>query len=60
MGWLLLILLIIVAILGIAFFRNCNQDYRIGSGLFKSSEYNLEDKDELSDKDYYKEDGMLD
>ncbi|MCD8027021.1 MAG: hypothetical protein LUF33_08920 [Clostridiales bacterium] len=59
MGWLIFILLIIVAILAIAYRRNSNHGYRFGSGLFKSSEDNLDEKDEFSDKEYYDDDGLL-
>lgn len=53
MGWLVFVLLILVGIIAYAFVRNCNQNYRIGSGMFKNSEYNLDEKDDLQDKDYY-------
>ena len=45
MGWLLIVLLILVAIITVAAIRNRNHDYRMGSGLFKNSEYNLDEKD---------------
>ena len=67
MGWLIVPLLIIVVIIGIAivviigiaFVRSANSSYRFGSGMFKSSEYNLDEKDEISDKEYYDKDGLL-
>ena len=59
MGWLLIPLLILVAIIVVAVSRCANVNYRIGSGMFKSSEYNLDDQDELSDKDYYNEEGLF-
>ncbi|MER2080304.1 MAG: hypothetical protein ABS876_02125 [Ruminococcus sp.] len=59
MGWLLIVLLILVAIITVAAIRNRNHDYRMGSGLFKNSEYNLDEKDELSDKEYYDRDGLM-
>lgn len=42
-----------VAILAYGIRRMANHDYRFGSGLFKSSENNLDEKDEFVDKDYY-------
>ena len=59
MGFLLIPLIIIVAILGAAFFRSMHTSYRMGEGMFKSSEYNLDEKDEISDKEYYDKDGLL-
>ena len=59
MGWLIVPLLIIVVIIGIAFVRSANSSYRFGSGMFKSSEYNRDEKDEISDKEYYDKDGLL-
>ena len=46
-------ILVCVAILAYGIRRMANHDYRFGSGLFKSSEYNLDEKDEFVDKDYY-------
>ena len=46
MGWLLFWLLVLVVIMGFAFSRGCNHNYRFGSGLYKSSEDNLDEKDE--------------
>lgn len=59
MGWLVFWLLVLVVIIGIAFRRGSNHNYRTGSGLFKNSEYNLEEKEEISDKDYYDRDGLM-
>ena len=56
---LLIPLLILVAIIAVAVYRNANVNYRTGSGMFKNSEYNLDDQDELSDKDYYNEEGLF-
>ena len=59
MGWLLIPFIIIIIIIAVAVARNRNQDFRFGSGLFKSSEYNLDDQDEFVDKEYYDKDGLL-
>ena len=53
------VLMVFIAIIGIAYVRNRNEQFRFGSGLFKNSEYNLDDKDEFVDKDYYDKDGLL-
>lgn len=59
MGWLIIPFIILIVILGVAFARSGHQNYRFGEGLFKSSENNLEDGEELSDKNYYHEDGLF-
>lgn len=59
MGWLVFWLLVLVVIIAYAFRRRANHNYRTGSGLFKSSEYNLDEKEELSDKEYYDKDGLM-
>ncbi len=52
-------LFIVIIIFGIAFRRNSNHRYRFGSGLYKSSEDNIEEKDDFVDKDYYDSDGLM-
>lgn len=47
------LVLVCVAILAYGIRRMANHDYRFGSGLFKSSDSNLDEKDEFVDKDYY-------
>lgn len=62
MGWNIigiLAFLIIIIIIGVSFRRVCNHNYRIGSGMFKNSENNLDDKTELSDMEYYDKDGLM-
>ncbi len=58
MGWLIFAVIAVVLI-GVAYRRSANHNYRTGSGLFKSSEYNLEEKDDICDKDYYDKDGLM-
>lgn len=53
MFWLVFWFLVCVAILAYGICRMANHDYRFGSGLFKSSDSNLDEKDEFVDKDYY-------
>ena len=59
MGWLLIPFIIIIIIIAVAVARNRNEQFRFGSGLFKNSEYNLDDQDEFVDKEYYDKDGLL-
>ncbi len=55
-----LFIAVIAIFCGIAF-RTINHNYTIGSGMFKSSEDNLEKEKQLdvSDYDYYNKDGKL-
>ena len=53
MFWLVFWFLVCVAILAYGISRMANHDYRFGPGLFKSSDSNLDEKDEFVDKDYY-------
>ena len=55
MGWMIFALLILAALLGVAFARGSHTNYRMGAGMFKSSENNLDEKEEFSDKEYYDE-----
>ncbi len=60
--WAIIIIvavIIIISILAAAFLRESDMDYRLGKGLFENSENNLDDKPELSDKEYYDGDGGL-
>ena len=52
---------VFIIIFGIltALARSLNTGYRIGSGMFKNSENNLDEKDEVSDKEYFDEDGLF-
>lgn len=59
MVWLIIVLIIIVLLIGAAFARNANMSYRNGAGLFKSSENNMDEKEDFSDKEYYDENGGL-
>ena len=58
MGWYLFSLILCVIIMGFAFSRGCHHNYRFGSGLYKSSEDNLAEKDDFVDKEYYDKDGL--
>lgn len=59
MFWLVFWILVCVAILAYGIRRMANHDYRFGSGLFKSSDSNLDEKDEFVDKDYYDKKNLL-
>ena len=56
---IIIALAVVVLLIGVAFVRNSNLGYRTGKGLFENSEYNLEDKKDISDKEYYDGDGGL-
>ena len=45
--------LLIIIVIAIAYFRNANINYRIGKGMFENSDNNLDEAQELSDKEYY-------
>jgi hypothetical protein len=38
--------------------RGYNYNHRIGEGMFKNSEYNLDEPDEFVDKNYYDKDAL--
>ncbi len=58
MSWIFLI--IIVLILAIAFSRTNNDNYHAGGGMFKNSEYNLDDKEkDISDVEYFNKKGKM-
>lgn len=59
MGWLWIVFFIIIIILGLGIVRVNKTNYRTGSGMFKNSEYNLDEKDDFSDKEYYDSDGLF-
>jgi len=55
MDWVLIMLLVIVAIIGVAYVKTSHLNYRTGAGMFKNSDKNLADKEEFVDKEYYDE-----
>ena len=59
MWWIWLVLAFIFILVAIVARRGANHSYRMGSGMFKSSDCNLEEKEELSDKEYYNRDGLM-
>ena len=59
MIWSIIFMAVVVILIAITFRRNANHNYRTESGLFKNSEFNLDEKEELSDKDYYDKDGLM-
>ncbi len=50
---------ICIVLIVVAFTRNQNMNYRTGKGLFESSKFNLDEKDDISDKEYYDGGGGL-
>ena len=62
MDWIfwLIFFVIVVVIIALGFSRNANDDYHSGSGIFKNSEYNLDEKDkDISDVEYFNRDGKM-
>ncbi|HCA05388.1 MAG TPA: hypothetical protein DEO32_05780 [Ruminococcaceae bacterium] len=59
MGWLIFIFIVIAIIIGVSAVRANNTGYRLGSGMFKSSEFNLDEKDDFSEKEYYDKHGLF-
>lgn len=64
MEWLYIIggLVVIVIILALAFSRRTNDDYHAGSGIFKNSDYDLDDdkdKKDFCDVEYFNKDGKM-
>jgi len=58
--WILLGGVAIVIILALAFSRRSNDHYSAGSGMFKNSEYNLDEKKkDFSDVDYFNKKGKM-
>ncbi len=49
---------IIIAVLIIVMVRGFNYNHRIGEGMFKNSEYNLDEADDFVDKNYYDKDAF--
>ncbi|MEE1126478.1 MAG: hypothetical protein U0L18_11210 [Acutalibacteraceae bacterium] len=58
MQWIFFI--VIVFILAIAFSRGANDHYHAGGGMFKNSEYNLNEKEKnISDVEYFNREGKM-
>jgi hypothetical protein len=55
MFWFLLLMGVIAYVCT----RASKHDYTIGSGMFKSSNFNIDEKDEFADKSYYDNDGIM-
>lgn len=49
---------VIIAVLIIVMVRGFNYNHRIGEGMFKNSEYNLDEADDFVDKNYYDKDAF--
>ena len=59
MPWLIIGIIIVALLAAVAAEKAMRINYSIGSGMFKHSENNLDEKEELSDKDYFDKDGFL-
>lgn len=60
MGFFIFLFCIIVVLLVIVMIRGFNYNHRIGEGMFKNSEYNLDEPDDFVDKNYYDKDAFDD
>lgn len=58
MVFVFLIIGLVIAVAIALMIRNYNYNHRIGEGMFKSSEYNLDEPDDFVDKNYYDEDAI--
>ena len=45
--------IIVIAVIIVLMVRSYNYNHRIGEGMFKNSEYNLDEPDDFVDKNYY-------
>lgn len=60
LGFLLIIFVVIILIIGIAYSRGMNDNYHAGGGMFKNSEYNLDEEEKnISDVEYFNRDGKM-
>ena len=58
MGFWLFGIIVVGGLLAALMIRGCNYNHRIGEGMFKNSEYNLDEKDDFVDKNYYDKDAL--
>ena len=52
--------IIVIAVIIVLMVRSYNYNHRIGEGMFKNSEYNLDEPDDFVDKNYYDKDAYRD
>ena len=58
MGFWIFVVILVGVILAALMVRNFNYNHRFGEGLFKDSEFNLDEPDEFVDKNYYDKDAL--
>lgn len=58
MGFVIFIIIMVIAVAIVLMIRGYNYNHRIGEGMFKNSEYNLDEPDEFVDKNYYDKDAL--
>lgn len=58
MGFMIFMGTMVIVIAVVLMIRNFNYNHRIGEGMFKSSEYNLDEPDDFVDKNYYDKDAL--
>ena len=58
MGFWIFVVILVGIILAVLMVRNFNYNHRFGEGLFKDSEYFIDEKDDFVDKNYYDKDAL--
>ncbi len=58
MGFWIFVVILVGVILAALMVRNFNHNHRFGEGLFKDSEFNLDEPDDFVDKNYYDKDAL--
>lgn len=56
--FVVLAIIIVGVVFGVAVARMSHMGHRMGEGMFKSSEFYLDEQDDISDKDYYDENAL--
>ena len=59
MFWIILLIAIVAVVIVAGGFRFERTNYRVGSDMFKSSEFNLDERDNVADKTYYDDNNGL-
>ncbi len=58
MGFWIFGIIVVGGLLAALMIRGFHYNHRIGEGMFKNSEYNLDEKDDFVDKNYYDKDAL--
>lgn len=56
----LIIAVVVIVIVAVAYSRSMNDNYHAGGGMFKNSEYNLDENEkDISDVEYFNRKGKM-